>query len=92
MVALNRAVAVARVRGPRAGLEAVESIRHRPMLESYHLLHAVLAEFESQLNNCDVAASHLRKALELTEQKAGRMFLTQRLEALEQRGRGVVHS
>ncbi len=92
VVALNRAVAVARVHGPRAGLEAVESIRHRPMLESYHLLHAVLAEFESQLNNCDVAASHLRKALELTEQKAERMFLTQRLEELEQRGRGVVHS
>ncbi len=92
VVALNRAVAVARVHGSRAGLEAVESIRHRPMLESYHLLHAVRAEFESQLNNCDAAATHLRRALELTEQTAERLFLTQRLEALEQRGRGVVHS
>ena len=60
------------------------------MLESYHLLHAVLGEFESQLNHYEVAASHLRKALELTEQKAERLFLAQRLEELERRGRGMV--
>ena len=62
------------------------------MLESYHLLHAVLGEFESQLNNCDVAARHLRKALELTEQKAERELLKQRLEELEQRSRGMVRA
>jgi RNA polymerase sigma factor (sigma-70 family) len=92
VVALNRTVALARVHGPRAGIEAVENIRHAPMLESYHLLYAVLAEFESQLNNYDVAAGHLRKALELTEQKAERQFLSQRLEDLEKQGSVVARS
>jgi RNA polymerase sigma factor (sigma-70 family) len=92
VVALNRAVALAHVHGPRAGIEAIESIRHQPVLESYYLLYAVLAEFESQLNNYDAAAGHLRKALEYTEQKAERLFLAQRLEDLEKQGRVVMRS
>jgi RNA polymerase sigma-70 factor (ECF subfamily) len=43
VVALNRAVAVAQVHGPRAGLKAIESMRNQHALESYHLLYAVLA-------------------------------------------------
>jgi len=88
VVALNRAVALAQVHGPRAGLEAVEKIRHQQMLESYYLLYAVRAEFESQLNDWPAAARHLRKALEFTEQKAERTLLTQRLDDYEKQGRG----
>jgi RNA polymerase sigma-70 factor (ECF subfamily) len=60
VVALNRAVAVAQVHGPRAGLDAIEAIRNQQALESYHLLYAVLAEFEWQLNEFDEAAALLR--------------------------------
>lgn len=89
VVALNRAVAMAQVHGPRAGIQAVENIRHQQALESYHLLYAVLAEFEAQLKDFQAAANHLRKALQLTEMKSEQSLLSRRLrdcEAAENRG------
>jgi RNA polymerase sigma factor (sigma-70 family) len=80
VIALNRAVAVAQVNGPRAGLEAVAKIRKRESLESYYLLYAVLADLESQLKNFDAAAEHLRRAIGLTELKSERSFLVKRLQ------------
>ena len=55
VVALNRAIAVANVRGPAAGIAAVEAIRDREKLESYHLLYAVLGEFEARLGRSTAA-------------------------------------
>jgi RNA polymerase sigma factor (sigma-70 family) len=79
VVALNRAVAIAIVHGAQKGLESVEAIGNRRLLNSYYLLYAVLAEFESQLGNFEGAASHLRKALELTEIKSEKLFLAEEL-------------
>ncbi len=83
IVALNRAVALAHVHGPRAGIEAVRRIAGQPMLESYYLLHAVLADFESQLRDHQAAAKHLRRALDLAELRAERALLSRRLQELE---------
>jgi RNA polymerase sigma-70 factor (ECF subfamily) len=80
VVALNRAIAVANVGGPAAGVQAVEAIRDRAKLESYHLLYAVLAEFEARLGNCRAAAEHYEAALERTETSSERAFLAKRLE------------
>jgi predicted RNA polymerase sigma factor len=82
VVALNRAVALANVQGPKAGIEAVKTIQNRGELGSYYLLYAVLGEFEAQLHNLQVAAGHLRKALQLTEVKSERSFLSKRLREL----------
>src|SRR5438093_9753278 len=49
VIALNRAVAVANVHGPQAGIEAVEKIENGSQLSSYYLLYSVLGEFEKQL-------------------------------------------
>lgn len=57
VIALNRAVAIAELHGPRAGVEAVEAVQNNRQLESNDLLYAVLAEFESQLNDLLAAAS-----------------------------------
>jgi RNA polymerase sigma factor (sigma-70 family) len=84
IVALNRAVAVAEVHGPQAGIEAVQNIRNLKSLGSYYLLHAVLGEFESRLNHSAVAAGHFKKALQLAEIKSEQVFLAKRLEACEQ--------
>src|SRR4030095_1796012 len=65
VVALNRAVALAEVHGPQAGIEAVGAIHNLETLESYYLLHAVLGEFESRLNHPLAAAGHFRRAMEL---------------------------
>jgi RNA polymerase sigma-70 factor (ECF subfamily) len=66
VVALNRAVAIANVRGPGAGIEALESIQNRQSLDSYHLFYAVLAEFRGPVKPFQAAARNLRKAIKLT--------------------------
>jgi RNA polymerase sigma-70 factor (ECF subfamily) len=81
IVALNRAVAVANVHGPEAGIAAVKAIKERDSLDSYYLLYAVLAEFETQRSNHEAAAEYLRKALDLTTLPAEHSLLSRRLEA-----------
>ena len=83
VVALNRAVAVSNVHGPKAGIEAVEGIRNREQLKSYYLLYAVLGEFEALLNNPKTAINYFRKSLELATIKSEKKFLSKRLRALE---------
>lgn len=83
VVALNRAVALAEVHGPQAGIEAVEAIQNLQSLESYYLLYAVLGEFESRLNHSRAAAAHFRKSLQLAEIKSEQAFLSKRLQVCE---------
>ena len=85
VIALNRAVAVASVDGPQAGIEAVEAIHNGSQLKSYYLLYAVLGEFEKQLNNFQAAIDNFRKALELTELTSEQLFLSKRLQDSEKR-------
>jgi RNA polymerase sigma factor (sigma-70 family) len=95
IVALNRAVALAEVRGAQAGIEAVREIQDLQSLESYHLLYAVLGEFESRLNHSQAAAAHFRKSLQLAEIKSEQSFLSKRLHACEGQIEGLkdtVHS
>jgi RNA polymerase sigma-70 factor (ECF subfamily) len=89
VVALNRAVAVANVHGPKAGLEAVAAIANRDKLESYYLLYAVLGEFESQMNDPLAAAGYFRKSLKLAEMKSEQAFLSKRLQDCEAKLAGV---
>ena len=85
VVALNRAVAVANVHGPRAGIEAVGAIRNRHELDSYHLLFAVLGELEARLGAFDAAAEHFERALSLAAMKSEQAFLARRLRECEAR-------
>jgi RNA polymerase sigma factor (sigma-70 family) len=80
VVALNRAVAVGNVHGPKAGLEAVAGIRESKKLNSYYLLYAVLGEFELRLNQRQAAVEQFRKAFELAETKSERAFLLKRMQ------------
>ena len=80
VVALNRAVAFAKIHGPQAGIAAVAAIRSSQKLKSYYLLYAVLGEFESQLDHKQTAAEHFRRSFELAETKSERAFLFKRLQ------------
>jgi RNA polymerase sigma-70 factor (ECF subfamily) len=86
VVALNRAVAVAQMHGPAAGIKAIQAIPKRQPLLSYYLLYAVLAEFEMQLQHFPAAAEHLRKAIKLTEVKSEQTLLSKRLRECERHG------
>jgi RNA polymerase sigma-70 factor (ECF subfamily) len=83
VIALNRAVALARVQGPEAGIEAIEEIRHCKALETYYLVPAVLAELEAQRGQLSSAIHHLKRALELSEVKTEQSFLLKQLQGYE---------
>jgi RNA polymerase sigma factor (sigma-70 family) len=80
IVALNRAVALAHVRGPEAGLRAVGEISPRRPLEKYHLLHAITGQLLLEAGRPSDAAAAFARALALAPQPAEREFLQRRLD------------
>ncbi len=60
VVALNRAVAVAMVHGPRAGLDLVADLDRDPSLESGHRLEAVRAHLLERLGDLPSAIASFR--------------------------------
>jgi RNA polymerase sigma-70 factor (ECF subfamily) len=83
VVALNRAVAVANLRGPEAGIAAVKAIPNRPQLNGYYLLYAVLGDLEMRRRDFGPAAEHLRKALSFAELQSEKAFLAKQISACE---------
>ena len=77
IVSLNRAVAVAMVEGPQAGLALIDTLAGD--LEHYHLLHAARADLLRRSGAHAAAASSYQKALELVGNEAERRFLEKRL-------------
>jgi RNA polymerase sigma-70 factor (ECF subfamily) len=78
IVALNRAVAVAEVDGPRAALDLVEALD----LRTYHLFHAIRADLLRRLGRDAEAARAYEHASALTDNRAEREFLRRRLASL----------
>ncbi|MCW0215852.1 MAG: RNA polymerase sigma factor [Pseudonocardia sp.] len=74
VVALNRAVAVAEVQGPGAGLALVEELD----LREHHLLHAVRADLLRRLGRPQDAAAAYTEAIARTDNEAERAFLRAR--------------
>lgn len=67
IVALNRAVALANLRGAQAGLDALAAMAARARLDSHYLFHAVTGELQLRLQDDRAAAESFRKALHLAQ-------------------------
>jgi len=80
VVALNRAIAVARRDGPACGLAALRAIADRERLARYPFYPAALGELELSRGNRDLAREHLGAALALARNPAERRFLERRLQ------------
>jgi RNA polymerase sigma-70 factor (ECF subfamily) len=78
VVALHRAVAVAEVSGPAAGLALVDGLD----LPRHHLFHAVRADLLRRLGHDAEAAAAYDAAIALAGNEADRMFLRRRRESL----------
>jgi RNA polymerase sigma-70 factor (ECF subfamily) len=78
IVALNRAVAVAEVLGPEAGLDLVDDLD----LDGYHLFHATRADLLVRLDRQAEAEVAYAAALALTQNAAEQRFLEERRAAL----------
>ena len=79
VIALNRAVALAKVEGPQAGIAALEKIRDLPPMQSYYLMPATLAEFHLRLGQHAQALACYQQALALTGTEPERQFLLQKI-------------
>ncbi len=86
ITAMNRAVAVARVHGPQAGLDALAAIPHRAVLEISHLYHAMRGTFAAELGHTPAALAHFRHAQTLAPLPAERTFITRRIEECRRAG------
>jgi RNA polymerase sigma-70 factor (ECF subfamily) len=83
VVALNRAVALARVCGVQEGLSALDHLAGDPALRQYHLLLAARGHFLFEAGRLAEAAECFRGALEQAGSEPERRFLQRRLEACE---------
>ncbi len=82
VVALNRAVALAMVAGPAAGLAAVDALASDARLAGYRYLPATRADLLRQLGRYDEAAQAYTAALALCDNQAEQDFLRGRLAGL----------
>jgi len=81
IVAMNRTVALARVRGPHEALEALESIPNRHSLEAQHLYHAIRGSFVDKLGQSAEARAAYQRAADLAPCDAEREFLQSQASA-----------
>jgi len=79
VVALNRAVAVAKVHGPEEALAEIETLRGNPQLREYYLLFAVRGHLLTELGRREEAVECWRAALECRCSEPERRFLRSKL-------------
>jgi RNA polymerase sigma-70 factor (ECF subfamily) len=78
VVELNRAIAVAEIDGPEAGLRIIDELG----LDDFRYLHSTRAELLRRLGRIDEARDAYRRARELTDDGAERRFIEHRLTEL----------
>jgi RNA polymerase sigma-70 factor (ECF subfamily) len=83
VVHLNRAVAIAELDGPAAGLTHIDALLKDGELANYYLAHSARAELYRRLGMTAEARSSYEKALALTQQEPERQFLQERIRQLK---------
>lgn len=89
VVTLNRAVAVAQVEGPDAGLSLLEKTAHDPRLAGHHRVHAVRAHLLSTADRHADAAEEYRIAAQRTLSTPERQYLLRRAAHADERAQEV---
>ncbi|MFP3906319.1 MAG: RNA polymerase sigma factor [Acidimicrobiales bacterium] len=85
IVSLNRAVALAKVAGPRAGLDELDALERDRRMASHHRLAAVRAHLLEQLGDHERARSEFRRAARGATGLAERRHLERRAARLVSR-------
>ena len=84
MIALNHAIALAMVEGPRAGLARLDLIAGDARLMHHHRLHAVRGHLLERAGERDEAVAHYRRAAEMTTSTKEREYLILRAARLSE--------
>jgi predicted RNA polymerase sigma factor len=86
VIELNRAMAVSRAQGARAGLALLDKLRREPSLARYHLLPAARADLLERLGRRAEAGREFQRAAELASNVRQRARLLARAAACETTG------
>lgn len=78
VVELNRAVALAMLLGPAAGLKIVDALAAEPALKSYHLLPSVRGDLLKKLGRLNEARAEFERAAALATNARERTLLLER--------------
>lgn len=81
VVELNRAVALAMLFGPAAGLEVVDALASEASLKAYHLLPSVRGDLLKKLGRLEEARAEFEHAASLTRNERERKLLLDRAAA-----------
>ncbi|WP_432844060.1 RNA polymerase sigma factor [Dactylosporangium sp. CA-092794] len=92
VVALNRAVVVAMLDGPAAGLALIDGLATDPRLAGYHYLHAARADLLRRLGRTRQARDAYESAIARCENEVERAFLRRRRDGLENTDGPAPHS
>src|SRR4029079_13732058 len=84
VVELNRAVALAMLFGPEAGLNVVDALTADPALKTYHLLPSVRGDLLRKLGRFDEARAEFERAAALTQNERERRLLLDRAVACKE--------
>lgn len=76
---LNRAIVVAQIEGPQAGIAALDEAGQDPALRHYHLFDATLGEFYRRTGDLARARRHLEAAKQKTTSPFDRELIDRRL-------------
>ncbi len=76
---LNRAIVVAEIEGPHAGIRALDEAGHDPSLRHYHWLDATLGEFYRRIGDFGRASQHFAAARQATTSPHDRAIIDRRL-------------
>jgi RNA polymerase sigma factor (sigma-70 family) len=76
---LNRAIVVAEIAGPRAGIKALEEMTENTSLRHYHLFDATLGELYRRAGDFDQARQYLEVARQKTRSPHDRAIIDRRL-------------
>ena len=80
VVALNRAIALRYVSGPKAALRALRALEGQAQLQNYHRLPATLGEISCQLGDWKSGERYFATAFQQVSSPVERAFLQQKIE------------
>lgn len=85
VVELNRAVAVAQIEGPAAGIRIARGIEAHPALRDYYLLPATLGDLFARLEEWEIATAYFDRAITLPCSDPEKRFLRKQRQYCRQR-------
>ncbi|MFL5859885.1 MAG: RNA polymerase sigma factor [Solirubrobacteraceae bacterium] len=89
VVAANRAVAIAMIEGPEAGLELLDELAKAPAIQRWGALHIARGELLHRLGRDADAARAYRRATELQLPEPERRLINHRITTINETGRST---